>query len=124
MKDMISKNSFTYLSVITIEILGKIIYFPIWWYSVGLFKKARSLWFFLKYKEKNLGLFIWLKNIFVPMYGQRDFSGRIISFFIRFFQIIFRGLVLFFWLLGVIFMLLAWIALPVFLVFALIFQIF
>ncbi len=30
-----------------------------------------------------LGVGVWIKNIFVPMYGSYDFAGRFISFFVR-----------------------------------------
>lgn len=121
---MTRANILTYFSAIILEFLAKILYFPVWWYSIGLIKKIKSLFYFLKNREQELGFFIWFKNIFVPMYGQRDFTGRTISFFIRFFQIIFRFLVLFFWFLISIVMLLLWLFFPIMLAFALIFQIF
>jgi hypothetical protein len=124
MKKVITNNSASYFSVIIAEMLGKILYFPLWWYSVGLLKKVKSQLKMLKDREKNLGLSVWMKNIFVPMYGQYDFSGRVISFFIRFFQIVYRSFVMLFWVLVAIISILFWIAIPVFIVFALIFQIF
>lgn len=124
MKKTITNNSASYLSIVIAEILGKILYFPVWWYSVGLFKRIKSLLKMLKDREKNLGLSVWIKNIFVPMYGQNDFSGKIISFFIRFFQIIFRSFILLFWLIVAIIAVIFWIGIPVFIIFALIFQIF
>ncbi len=121
---MIKANFFTYSSTIILEFLGKILYFPIWWYGVGLVKKAKSLFYFLKDREKDLGLMIWVKNIFVPMYGQNDAAGRAISFFVRFFQVIFRGLIFFIWLILALFMFFLWLFFPVLLLFLLIFQIF
>ncbi|MDA3802442.1 MAG: hypothetical protein PF488_00905 [Patescibacteria group bacterium] len=124
MKNVISNNSASYFSVIIAEMLGKILYFPVWWYTVGLFKKIKSLLKMIKDREKNIGLSVWVKNIFVPMYGQYDFSGRMISFFIRFFQILYRSFVMLFWIFVAIISVLFWIAIPAFIVFALIFQIF
>lgn len=121
---MIKYNFFTYFPVIILEFFGKILYFPLWWYSVGLFKKLKGLFNFLKDKEKELGLSVWAKNIFVPMYGQRDIAGRIISFFIRFFQIVFRSIVLLIWFVLAFFMLIVWLSFPVLLFIAIIFQIF
>lgn len=43
---------------------------------------------------RGLALDIWLKNIFVPMYGQRDAASRIISFLMRLVQIIFRFIIM------------------------------
>lgn len=124
MKKVLTSNSLSYSSVVIAEILAKILYFPVWWYSLGLFKKIKSSWKTLKNKEKSLGLSVWIKNILVPMYGQYDFSGRVISFFIRFFQIIYRSIILLFSLIINILSIIFWITIPLFIVFALIFQIF
>jgi|APHig6443717497_1056834.scaffolds.fasta_scaffold36522_2 hypothetical protein len=121
---MLSKNFLTYLPAALLELIGKILYFPIWWYSVGLIKKIKSLFLFLKGREKELGFSIWLKNIFVPMYGQRDIVGRLISFLIRFVQVIVRGFILFIWLVLSFIALLIWILFPIALFFALVFQVF
>ncbi len=121
---MLSNNFLTYIPAALLEFVGKLLYFPVWWYSVGLFKRAKSLILFVKSKENELGFSVWLKNIFVPMYGQRDIAGRLISFMIRFFQVIFRGLILFIWIILSFLMFLLWIFFPVALFFALVFQIF
>jgi hypothetical protein len=121
---MLSKNFLTYIPLALLEFSGKLLYFPIWWYSVGLFKKLRSLFLFIKGREKELGFSVWLKNIFVPMYGQKDITGRLISFMIRFFQVIVRGLILIFWIILSFLMFLLWIFFPIALFFALVFQIF
>ncbi len=120
---MFRHNFLTYGSQIIFKTIGEIVYFPIWWYSVGLLefiKKAARFWL---NQEKSLGFTIWSKNIFVPMYGQYDWAGRTISFFIRLIQIIFRGLALIFWLAIVLASLVAWLLMPVFLVIAIFFQI-
>jgi len=75
-------------------VLRDIVYFPLWWYISGLRRTALGVWNFWVRKQKALGLFIWLKNIFTPMYGQRDFFGKLISFVMRLVQIIFRGVLM------------------------------
>jgi hypothetical protein len=50
----------------------------------------------------SLSLGVWLKNIFVPMYGQRDWESRLISVFMRSVQIVFRSLGLFIWSVGIL----------------------
>lgn len=120
---MFRHNFLTYGSQIIFKTIGEVVYFPIWWYSVGLWefiKKAVRFWL---NQEKALGFTIWAKNILVPMYGQYDWAGRIISFFIRLIQIIFRGLALVFWLALVLLGLIAWLFTPIFLVIAIFFQI-
>ncbi|MBN2854453.1 hypothetical protein JXK06_02905, partial [Patescibacteria group bacterium] len=105
---MLKTNFFSYFSIIILEFLAKILYFPLWWYGVGLIKKIKSLFYFLKSKERELGLGVWAKNILVPMYGQRDFAGRAISFFIRLVQVIFRTIILLIWFICALLMLIIW----------------
>lgn len=87
-------NSFTYLGKILVRVAWDFIYFPIWWYSAGLLKTLRGVGNFYRAQEASLNFTVWLKNIFVPMYGQYDTAGRLVSFFIRLVQIIYRGLVM------------------------------
>lgn len=120
---MLKHNFLTYGSQIIIKKLGEIIFFPIWWYSlgfVGFIKKEVKFWL---NQEKALGFSIWLKNIFVPMYGQADWAGRLISFFIRLVQIIARGILLLFWLGLLLIGAFLWLLAPIFLFIALFFQI-
>jgi hypothetical protein len=106
------------------DIFKDIIFFPFWWYSLGLIKTAKKLANFVSDKEKSLALFVWVKNIFVPMYGQRDIQGFIISFFIRLVQIIVRGFLLTFWTGGAVIIFLVWIALPLIVVYEIAGQLF
>jgi hypothetical protein len=119
---MFSHNFLTYSGKIIAQILGEILYFPIWWYSIGFIRRIKVSWSFLRDREISLGFSVWAKNIFVPMYGQRDFAGRLISFLVRLVQIIARGLVLFLWLIIVLLGLIFWLALPILLLIALAFQ--
>jgi len=121
---MMKSNFFIYSSGIILESLGKILYFPIWWYSSGLLRRAKSLFYFLRDRERDLGFMIWAKNMFVPMYGQSDFAGRMISFFVRLIQVIFRGIVLLFYSILSLVMFLLWLFFPLLILFLLIFQIF
>ncbi len=110
---MFKHNFLTYTGKIILQIIGEILYFPVWWYSVGFVRAAKSVFRFWQAQEESLGFSIWVKNIFVPMYGQRDIASRIISFVMRLVQIIFRGAVLLFWLLLIILILMIWLAFPV-----------
>lgn len=120
---MLRHNFLSYSGKIIISLILEVVYFPVWWYSVGFFRVAKNIWRFFRGREQSLGFSIWLKNIFVPMYGQYDFAGRLISFFIRLIQIIFRGLVLFFWGAICLSLVISWLALPVLLILAMAFQI-
>lgn len=121
---MFQHNFLTYSGKIILRIIIDVFYFPIWWYSVGLARLLKNIWNFLRNQEQSLGFFIWLKNIFTPMYGQRDWSGRLISFFIRLVQIIFRGLVLLVWIFLLLALIIIWLIGPLLLVLALAWQIF
>ncbi|MFA5024535.1 MAG: hypothetical protein WC523_06310 [Patescibacteria group bacterium] len=119
---MLQHNFLTYSGKIVLQLIGEILYFPLWWYSVGFWRLLKSIGRSLQSEEEALGLFIWAKNIFVPMYGQYDWAGRIISFLVRLVQIIVRSLVLLIWSFLVLIVALLWLTLPAFLLFALFFQ--
>lgn len=117
-------NALTYSSKILFKIAWDFIYFPLWWYSEGLLKTIRGIADFLKRQEASLSFFIWLKNIFVPMYGQDDFAGRAISFLVRFFQVIVRGSALLFFLALSLAFFIFYLVLPPLLLLAIVLQIF
>ena len=110
---MTSTNSFIFYGLqIIAELVWDVLYFPVWWYSRGLLNLIKSLLNFLADKQKSLALIVWLKNIFRPMYGQYDWQGMLISFFMRLVQIIFRSLILLFWLILVLAVMAFWLLLP------------
>lgn len=108
-----NNNFLFYLGKISLQVLLDIIYFPLWWYSVGFFRILKNLAIFLKERWLVIGTGVWLKNIFVPMYGQTDFASRAISFFIRLVQIICRFIVYIFFVLMSIIGMVLWLVLPI-----------
>lgn len=97
-----------------LEAVADIFYFPLWWYTKG-FKKAIDwaiTW--IKISNARLAPGLWLKNIFVPMYGQHDFTGKAISFFMRTVQIIFRTFVLIIFTFGCFVLVAVWLVFPMF----------
>jgi len=96
--------------------LKTILYFPIWWYSKGLLKVFDGGLAFISDMEQTLGFSIWVKNLFTPIFGQRDLAGRLISFFLRLFEIIFRGIALIIIIILVIIVLIIWLVLPIFII--------
>ena len=109
---MFTHNSAVYGTKILGELVWNIIYFPLWWYSRGLVRLILNLKDFIVNRERSLAFFVWIKNIFRPMYGQHDWQGRIISFFMRLAQIIARGVIMIFWLIFALAGFLFWIILP------------
>lgn len=114
------------LPVFTIKVLGEIgrdiLYFPLWWYTRGLVYLVTSLLAFLRNRERALALVVWVKNIFTPMYAQRDWQGILISIFMRIVEIIVRSLFMFFWILVVCVTLLFWLLLPLLVIYEILFQ--
>jgi hypothetical protein len=119
---MLTQNSAAYSIKILAEIIGDILYFPIWWYSRGLVDAVMGLANFLSNKQKAWALLVWIKNIFKPMYAQRDWQGVLISIFMRLVQIFFRAIIMLGWSLFAMIGLLFWIALPPLVFFEIIYQ--
>jgi hypothetical protein len=119
---MINNNFVLYGAKIAGELGRDVLMFPVWWYTRGLLQLFASLLLFLKNREKSLALFIWIKNVFRPMYGQTDWQGKLISIGMRIIQIIFRSLVMLFWLLITALILIFWVSLPLIVIYEIFFQ--
>ncbi len=113
-----------YSGKIMAETARDVFYFPLWWYGRGLVKTLIWLKNFLAGKQKTLALLIWIKNLHRPMYGQYDWKGILISFFMRLFQIFVRSLVMLAWLIVALVMLFFWLALPPLVIYEIFFQLF
>jgi len=120
---MLTNNLGLYTGKILVDLLRDILYFPLWWYSRGLKQLAIKLKNFLVNKERSLALFVWMKNIFRPMYAQYDWAGILISFFVRLFQITVRGIFMLGWLGLALFALCLWLILPVLAIYEIVFQV-
>lgn len=72
--------------------LRDVLLFPLWWYTKGIVYTTQKLWYSARKQAARVAVGLWVKNLFVPMYGQYDWQGRVISFFVRLFQIIGRSL--------------------------------
>lgn len=101
------------IKTIIIDLVGEILYFPIWWYTQGLKRMILYVINSIRNTNRDLALTLMLKSMFKPMFGQYDKEGRIISFFMRLVLIIAR-LVLFILLsLAYLVIIIFWIFLPV-----------
>ncbi len=99
---------------LSFEFLWHIIFFPIWWYSAGAIRAAKSAIRLFLEGNDILVPGLWVKNIFTPMFGQTDWQGRMVSFFIRLVNVIVRSILLLFWLLIAIIIFLLWLVIPLF----------
>lgn len=108
---------YLFVKYIIIDLLGDLLYFPVWWYTSGFKKFVFFCIKKIKNVENSLGISIWLNNLFVPMYGQYDLQGRIISFFARLFQFIVRliGFGVFFIL--ILLLPIIWLVFPMFIIY-------
>ncbi|MBU1180182.1 hypothetical protein KJ885_04520, partial [Patescibacteria group bacterium] len=84
-----------FLKLILIDAIFDALYFPFWWYSRGLVLAFKWTFGEIRGVMDFLGVHIWIANLFKPMFGQTDWQGKIISFLMRVFQIVFRSLALF-----------------------------
>jgi len=112
------------LQRMALEFIIDLIYFPLWWYSSGA--KGALIFCINLIKEANANLApgLWLKNIFVPMFGQWDWQGRIMSFFMRSVNVVFRTIGLLIWVAIMVVVFLLWLAFPGFVVYMLLISVF
>jgi hypothetical protein len=112
------------LQKLTLQLFLDIIYFPVWWYSFGIVTAFDVLRARIRDGNEQFVPLLWLKNIFVPMYGQYDWQGRLMSVFMRFVNIIGRSIALLIWTLVVFALTMLWICAPVLLVVLILWSIF
>lgn len=84
------------------DLAREILFLPIWWYTIGLSRMIAWSGRSVKGAAQTTGLTIWAQNLFVPMYGETTFSGKLISFFVRLVMIIVRAIATCVWLVFVL----------------------
>src|SRR3989338_393422 len=100
------------LRAVLLSTIADFFYTPIWWYTRGLWKQVRGIIGSVVARQEALAIDVWVKNIFVPMYGQYDFAGRAISFFMRGAQIVGRMIILIIWGFLLLAWFFAWVVMP------------
>lgn len=108
---MISRTR-TLIHFVGIELLGSVLHFPLWWYTEGLARLTSWLWQQLRFRWKQYSFEIWIKNLFVPMYGQYDWSGRLISVLMRIVVLCGRSIALVVEAMLYVVMLVLWVSMP------------
>ena len=98
------------------ELVLDLVYFPLWWYTGGV--KHAAIFCFHLFQDGNMNLApaLWLKNMFVPMFGQTDLQGRLTSIFMRLVNFIGRSIGLIVWFFLVLFLFILWLVVPLFVV--------
>lgn len=110
------KYSHMFLTLLRVtfgELFLDILYFPFWWYSFGAWKAFQGVVASIAGEFKQLNIGLWVKNIFTPMYGQYDWQGRMISFFMRVAQIIGRFIFFILWTAAAFLFFIIYLILPV-----------
>ena len=85
---------------------------PIWWYTEGL---ANVLRFFARdaaYGANVIGIGIWTRALFKPMYGERSWQGRIVSFVMRFIVLVWDSMIYMILIAFLLVFVIAWILVP------------
>ena len=100
------------LQNIFLEMFKDMVYAPVWWYSKGIIFWLKKISNLVKSGNEMFAPGLWAKNIFVPMFGQYDWQGRIISFVMRFAQVVVRGFLLGVWVGGCLVLSVLWIIFP------------
>lgn len=109
---MTKPSSAAVLQALISESIREILWFPLWWYTKGLKTTFGKLARGVKNSVKFFALDIWVKNLFVPMYGETSITGRLISFFVRFFMIIVRGMAVGIWAVGAVLAAIVYVVAP------------
>ena len=104
------------LQRLLLDLVIDVFYAPLWWYTVGIKRAFLGAGRLVAAGNRNFAPGLWLRNMFVPMFGQTDFQGRMTSIFMRFVNVVGRSIALFFWILIVIGLFALWIVFPLFIV--------
>lgn len=68
---------------VLIDILADFVLFPVWWYTAGFVRALRAADSWFSEARAMLGVGVWARNLFTPMFAQYDIWGRLISFLVR-----------------------------------------
>jgi len=98
--------------LVFVDLIGSVFWFPIWWYTVGLKKMIDWCVEGLRYRAKQYAFGIWIRNFLVPMYGQYEWAGRLISVLMRFVVIVGRGIAIVVEGIAYFALVIAWIIIP------------
>jgi len=118
-----SQSFFLYAPKIIFDLLFDLLYFLPWWYSRGLLRLGKKSWRFLKTKEEELAIIVWLKSLHRPLYENYGWQGMAKSVIMRIGQIIFRSLILSGWTAAALVAIIVYVLLPLLAVWEIIYQV-
>ncbi len=85
------------VSFITVPVL-EVGRFVIWWYGAGLKNIFHWAWQELAELEDHIHWKQWACALFIPMYGQNDWRGRMVSVVMRFVVLVYKTLWVLVWI--------------------------
>ncbi|MBI5793891.1 hypothetical protein HZA87_02265 [Candidatus Uhrbacteria bacterium] len=101
-EDMITPSRQLVFRTLLAEGIREGLFWPLWWYSRGLSETTSWLLESVKGSIKFFGVDVWIKNLFVPMYGDASIAGSLISFGVRAVMILIRSLGVMVWVVAAI----------------------
>jgi hypothetical protein len=100
-------------SFVVSDFFGSVLRFPLWWYTEGLTSLGAWRLRTLRYRARGYAIGLWVRNFFVPMYGTRDWVGRLISIAMRAVVIFARLFALFIEVLASLLLVFLWCFTPI-----------
>lgn len=100
-------------AIIAADVFGSLAYFPVWWYTRGALRTAKMCMHTVAEQARDYGVNVWIKNLFVPMFGQHDFWGKLISFWLRTTMILFYSFLLLMLSLAMLAAFILWLVVPI-----------
>jgi len=89
---MIKPSAVLVIRTLAVDSIREVFMLPFWWYTSGMIRTLKWTLSSIKGAPRFFGLDVWVKNIFVPMYGDTSFVGRLVSFGVRSFMVLGRGI--------------------------------
>ncbi|HTM68677.1 MAG TPA: hypothetical protein VL426_05235 [Candidatus Binatia bacterium] len=111
---MTRSNAVLAIRYLAVDVVGSLLYFPLWWFSAGAYRTGRFCVGTVRRQAQAFAIGVWLRNLFTPMYGLRDWQGRIISFFMRLMIVTWYSIVLTVMSVLMLLLFIAWLAFPLF----------
>lgn len=101
------------MRLVLVDAFGSLLWFPAWWYTTGMLRVITAARRALAYRREAYGFRVWIRHFFVPMYGQNDLTGKLVSIFMRSIVLIGRAIAYVVEALVYVFGVLVWAAAPV-----------
>ena len=106
-----------FFKFIFLDIIGDFIYWPVWWYTVGLKDRFVLAWQQIREMWCSLAVGLWLRHIFTPMYADYTLLGRLISFPIRLLVLAWKFFWFILWFVLIMSIIALWIFGPLFIIY-------